>query len=180
MDYFFAFLLSLIPLCLIIIWLVTYSAKKKHQDEFNKLFEHIDCDESEKDALNHAEARAINYITTHHLYHAVDKVTGILGVVYSIGSVLMGYFDPTNVKCPELKTTMISLLALVFVIIALYISPRRSIIQYKESWMKCCKYLMAYQSKASISDDHDGKTITINDVNDIIIKCEESMDCDYD
>ena len=67
-----------------------------------------------------------------------------------------------------------------FVIIALYISPRRRIIQYKESWMKCCKYLMAYQSKASISDDHDGKTITINDVNDIIIKCEESMDCDYD
>lgn len=134
------FFIILVGILVLIYYLQTNSRHKKRFVDAKKLIESYDhiplC---LKNAYCLINQRRYEHIMTFFNFQLVNKVSGFLSVIFSLLSFVSCILDCLddcipNSKCDNLASIAVSFLSILCVIVALYASPSRRVVEYITSW----------------------------------------------
>ena len=115
-----------------IINLITkYCKHKSRQKAYIKIFNDCTMVQTEKDLCIQLVKRSNSYINTYFIFKVWGKVSDICSVLFSIATLGLTAYT----QCAELSTG-ISMAAVFFVIISIYMNPGKCAKEYIEAWRK--------------------------------------------
>ena len=162
----FSIIISAVNLCNL------YLKHKKHKRRKNKyieIFEKNVKDELEKEMYIQLVIRSNNYINVYFVFKTMGKVSDIFSVAFSVSTLaLTSYSDLSGISAS------ISILAVLFVIISIYVNPSKCAKEYLESWRKSDGEILKYIEQISMKNGQE-KSI---DISKLIINLEESITTD--
>lgn len=134
------FFIVLVGILVLIYYLQTNSRHKKRFIEAEKLiksYENIPL--CLKNAYSLINQRRYEHIMTFFNFQLVNKVSGFLSVIFSLLSFVSCILDCLDdcipySKCDNLASIAVSFLSILCVIVALYASPSRRVVEYITSW----------------------------------------------
>lgn len=107
-------------------------------------------------------------ITNYLIFQVTTKMFGFTGVLYSLYGFLLNFFKESEFLFTEFLSTLVSFVSLVFVILALYLSPERRISEYMIAWRKYDKLATDIIGKLPLYDGKRGDCpLILKDVENI-------------
>lgn len=134
------FFIVLVGLLVLIYYLQTNSRHKERLITAEELIESYDsiplC---LKNAYSLINQRRYEHIMTFFNFQLINKVSGFLSVIFSLLSFISCILDCldeciVNSRCDNLASIAISFLSILCVIVALYASPSRRVVEYITAW----------------------------------------------
>lgn len=134
------FFIVLVGILVLIYYLQTNSRHKerfKAADQLIKSYDDIPL--CLKNAYCLINQRRYEHIMTFFNFQLINKVSGFLSVIFSLLSFISCILDCLddcipNSKCDNLAAIAVSFLSILCVIVALYASPSRRVVEYITSW----------------------------------------------
>lgn len=114
--------------------------------------------------------RRFDYIQVYFLNQSIGKVSDGMSLVLSIATLAI----VTTQTGVDLSSTIISMLAIAFVIVSIYVAPIKRAKQYLEVWRECDKNIILLLSMDSIEKTVicEGKVMRINE---FALYCAKSL-----
>lgn len=112
-----------------------YKKAKKHEEEITK---HAHMPMAIIEAVGLLSERKYGFILNYHLFQATNKAFGLLSVTYSIiGLMSLSLKVPEQCGMDKWLGCLICFVSIIFVILALYLTPTNRASQYLAAWRKC-------------------------------------------
>lgn len=114
--------------------------------------------------------RSNNYINVYFVFKTMGKVSDIFSVAYSIATLaLTNYSDLKGIS------ESISILAVLFVVISIYVNPSKCAKEYLDAWRKSDSEILKYiEQKQSKDNENEGLLC----VSKLITELEKSITTD--
>lgn len=168
-------------LCILIIFLLTifvvnlcnlYLKYKKHNRRKKSYIEIIEKNvknELKKEIYIQLINRSNNYINVYFVFKTMGKVSDIYSVAFSVATLAL-----TNYSFLSGISSSISILAILFVTISIYVNPSKCAKEYLEAWRKSDGEILTYIEQLGIEN---GKEKSSN-IAKLIIELENSITTD--
>lgn len=149
---------------LIFMWAKFHAYKKISLHETNEIkSSHMPL--SIKDAAILLSERKYGFIQNYHIFQITNKAFGLLSITYSIiGLMSLSLKDPPKSCEGNWLEYLICFVSIIFVVLALYLTPSNRAGQYLSAWRKCDKKMchvlahICYYSSLSNSSKHPADT----------------------
>lgn len=124
-------------------------------------------------------------IQNYYIFQIVNKVFGFVGVLYSVLGFGIALIDfPVNTPASDIKmlSMQISLISIVCVIIALYLSPTKRVAEYITAWRKYDQKISSVLGKlpeyTKLKDDDNKISEFVEEISQFIFDVENSITSD--
>ncbi len=115
-----------------------------------------------KVGLKAMNEKRCGYIKNYIVFQAVNKVSGLSGVIYAVLGMLMSMID--GVSSWMLYTT--NLISIISVIIALYISPTKRASEYLDAWRVTDAFLAKISTDYQVAFKAGTESLEFKSIND--------------
>lgn len=118
--------------------------------------------------------RSNNYINVYFVFKTMGKVSDIFSVAYSIATLaLTNYSDLKGIS------ESISILAVLFVVISIYVNPSKCAKEYLDAWRKSDSEILKYiEQKQSKDNENENENEGLLCVSKLITELEKSITTD--
>lgn len=114
--------------------------------------------------------RSNNYINVYFIFKTMGKVSDIFSVAYSIATLAL-----TNYSDLQGISSSISILAVLFVVISIYVNPNKCAKEYLEAWRKSDGEILKYIEQKQSEENENGQSICVSK---LITELEKSITTD--